>query len=284
MQKIKIACTSSGCLTAEELVKYNIDIIPLIVEFQGKEYREGLDISQKHFFTLLENNPNILPKTHMPNTEDIESVLSCAIDKGYTDIIVIGISSGLGGTCSKIKVVGKYFQDKIHVHVFDSRITGFHEGVLAIAASIMSEEGLTVAQIIEKLAQIRENSFMFGACINLDYLIGNGRLRGAQAFLGKTLKICPTLEMNSEGEIVSFKKNLHPTKAFLCAGEKVKQTLENCNNYILWSFSTGQEPNYILNKIEKKLELAPNLPPQTMSLSAGVHAGPYLGGWGIIKI
>ena len=44
--KIKIMCTSTGCLdyAPERYRGYDIDIIRILVNFKGKEYKEGYDL------------------------------------------------------------------------------------------------------------------------------------------------------------------------------------------------------------------------------------------------
>ena len=56
MSKIKIACTSTGCIeyAPERYHGLGIDIIRIHVLFEGKEYKEGLDLDPVAFYNRLE--------------------------------------------------------------------------------------------------------------------------------------------------------------------------------------------------------------------------------------
>ena len=75
MSKIKIICTSTGCIeyAPKRYRNLGIDILRIHVFFEGKEYREGLDLDPVEFYERLEtieDPKNNLPKTGMPETED----------------------------------------------------------------------------------------------------------------------------------------------------------------------------------------------------------------------
>ena len=286
MQKTKVICTSSCGLSKAEADKLGIGFIPIIVEFDNKEYIEGVDISSSDFFSLLSDktiDKTNIPKTRMPDTSVIVSLFEEAIEEGYQDILVVAISSGLGGTYNKISIIAEDYKDMATIKVFDSRTTGFHEQYLVKTAKELSEKNIGSADIFDVLTKIRENCYLFGACADLSFLIYNGRLRGAAALLGRSLKVCPSLEMNEEGQIVSFAKSLQSFRALFLAGQRVK-SLVGSGDYLLWRLRTGKELLPQMLKIEQKLGFAPNTKEDIMSLCAGVHAGPQLGGWGIIKL
>lgn len=53
MANIKILTDSSVQLTPEEIEKYNITIVPLSVEVDGKNYVDGEDISREELVQAL---------------------------------------------------------------------------------------------------------------------------------------------------------------------------------------------------------------------------------------
>ena len=80
MSKIKIMCTSTGCIdyAPERYKALDIDIIRVHVLYDGKEYREGLDLDPVDFYRYLEtieDPKNHLPSTAMPDTSERNSVL-----------------------------------------------------------------------------------------------------------------------------------------------------------------------------------------------------------------
>lgn len=86
MSKIKIMCTSTGCIeyAPERYKSLGIDIIRVHVFFNGKEYREGYDLDPVEFYRQLEtieDPKNNLPSTGMPDTEEIMECFDRAIDR-----------------------------------------------------------------------------------------------------------------------------------------------------------------------------------------------------------
>ena len=112
MSKIKIICTSTGCIdyAPERYKKLDIDILRIHVFFNGEEYREGLDLNPVEFYEQLEtieDPKNHLPSTGMPDTEEIRACFENAIVNGYDEAMVFVLSSALGGTYNKICLIAK---------------------------------------------------------------------------------------------------------------------------------------------------------------------------------
>lgn len=111
MNKIKIICTSTGCIeyAPSRYQKYDIDYIRVHLFLKGKEYLEGPDLNPHEFYSALEDIQDIkgnLPHTAMPTSEEISSVFDKAYKDGYQDVIVISLSSYLGGTWNFIRLIG----------------------------------------------------------------------------------------------------------------------------------------------------------------------------------
>ena len=68
--KIKIMVDSSSGITQEEAIKLGIDVFPLRIIFDDKEYLDGIDIMQDEFYEKL-TKEEIFPKTSLPNLYEI---------------------------------------------------------------------------------------------------------------------------------------------------------------------------------------------------------------------
>ena len=86
MSKIKIMCTSTGCIeyAPERYRKMGIDIIRIHVYFEGKDYLEGFDLNPVEFYDRLEkieDPKKNLPRTGMPTHLEIATHYEKAIDE-----------------------------------------------------------------------------------------------------------------------------------------------------------------------------------------------------------
>jgi DegV family protein with EDD domain len=289
MSKIKIMCTSTGCIeyAPERYRDLGIDIIRVHIIFEGKEYLEGIDLDPKDFYERLEkleNPKNNLPKTAMPTPAEIRAHYEKAIEEGYDEAIVYAISSGLGGTYNQLSLVAKDYVDKIKIHVIDTKITSFGEGLLAIMAAKMVAKGYSSEQILKETAWMMRTQEFMGVDGKLDYLIYNGRLKGGKAFMGQMLKICPVVHFNREGECVALESVRTEKKALMRTCEILKEKIgeRSPEDYILFHVYTGPSLLEKLIPIEEKYGIKTNHEAVIMSPVSGSHNGPWLAGYGLV--
>ena len=72
--KLKIMVDSSSGITQDEAARLGIDVFPLRIIFNEKEYLDGIDIMQDEFYEKL-TKEEIFPKTSLPNLYEIEKRL-----------------------------------------------------------------------------------------------------------------------------------------------------------------------------------------------------------------
>ena len=287
--KRKVMCTSTGCIeyAPDRYKNLDIDIIRIHVHFKGKEYLEGLDLDPDAFYReleVLEDPKNNLPRTAMPSPEKIREHFQKAYDEGYREVIVIAISSYLGGTCNLIRLTAEEFQDKMNIIVIDAKITCFGEGLLAIKAAEMIEKGVPTETILKEIAWMMKHQEFIGVDAKLDYLIYNGRLKGGKALMGKMLSICPVVHFTHDGELCALQSVRTPKKALARTCEILKEMIGDRDpaDYLLWHTYTGPSLLEELVEIEKKYDIHTNHEAVITSPVSGCHNGPWLAGYGLL--
>ena len=287
MSKVKIMCTSTGCIeyAPERYHDLGIDIIRIHVIFEGKEYKEGLDLDPVDFYNRLESlqDPkNNLPYTAMPDTEDIQAMFEKAIADGYEEVMVFVLSSALGGTYNKLCLIANEYESRIRIQVIDTHITCFGEGLLAIKAAEFAAKGMNGTEIRREIDWMMRHQYFIGVDGKLDYLIYNGRLKGGKAFMGQLLNICPVLHFNEAGEIVALESVRTQKKALARACEIVRERIGDRDpaDYLLWHIYTGPSLLEVLKGIEPKFGVQTNHEDVIVSPVSGAHNGPWLAGYG----
>ncbi len=291
MSKIKIMCTSTGCLeyAPDRYRNLGIDIIRVHILFEGKEYLEGIGLDPVEFYEKLESleDPKKnLPRSAIPTTQEISEHFDKAIKDGFDEILVFAISSGLGGTYNQIRLVAKDYQDKIKISVIDTKITSFSEGILAVKAQEMVNKGMQSEDILKEIRWMMKSQQFFGVDGKLDYLIYNGRLKGGKAFMGQMLKICPVVHFNREGECVALESVRTQKKALMRTCEILKEFIgeRSPEDYLLWHVYTGRSLIARLEEIEKNYGIETNHEAVIMSPVSGAHNGPWLAGYGLLLL
>ena len=289
MSRIKIMCTSTGCIdyAPERYRSLGIDIIRIHVFFNGKEYREGFDLDPVDFYAQLEtieDPKNHLPSTGMPDTEEIREHFDRAVAEGYDEAMVFVLSSSLGGTYNKICLIAKEYEDKLKISVIDTKITCFGEGLLAVKASEFAKKGMSSDEILKEIHWMMKHQEFIGVDGKLDYLIYNGRLKGGKAFMGQLLNICPVIHFSEDGEIVPLESIRTPKKALARTCELLKEKIKDRSpeDYLLWHIYTGPSLISSLEEIEKRYDIKTNHEAVIMSPVSGCHNGPWLAGYGLL--
>lgn len=286
-----VMCTSTGCLEygPDKYKKLDIGIIRVRLTFKGVEYEEGPDLDPVKFYEeqeTIEDPKNNLPTTAIPNMEKVRKQFDDLYKKGYNELIIIAISSGLGGTYNALRLIKEEYVDKMKITVIDSRITAFNEGLLAVKAYELVQKGVPTEEIVKEIEWIKARQEFMGVDGKLDYLIYNGRLKGGKAFMGKMLSICPVIHFSTEGEVVALASVRTQRKALEKTCELIKEKIgdRNPKDYLLFHVYTGPSAITELREIEKQYGIECNHEDVIMSPVSGCHNGPWLAGYELFPI
>jgi len=199
-------------------------------------------------------------------------------------VIVFTLSAALGGTYNKICLIAKEYEDRLNIHVIDTHLTCFGEGLLAVKAAEFAARGMDVSAILREIRWMMKNQLFMGVVGRLDYLIYNGRLKSGKAFLGQMLSICPVIHFSEDGEIVPIESVRTQKKALVRTCEILRERIGNrsSEDYLLWHIYTGPTLLETLKGMEGKYGIATNHEPVIMSPVSGAHNGPWLAGYGLL--
>ena len=170
------------------------------------------------------------------------------------------------------------------IHVTDTKITCFGEGLLAIKAAQMAASGKASDEILKEIGWMMKHQEFIGVDGKLDYLIYNGRLKGGKAFMGQLLNICPVIHFSKEGEIVPLDSVRTTKKALARTCERVKEKIgdRSPEDYMLFRLYTGKKYLEVLKGMEETYGIKTNHEDMIMSPVSGCHNGPWLAGYELI--
>ncbi len=183
---VKIVLDSGGDVNEKLLDQFMI--VPLTVNFAGKEYVDRVDITHKEFYEKLIENDE-LPTTSQATPIAFEKVFKKARENG-DELVVLTLSSKLSGTYqSAMLAAGEYD----NVYVVDTRSVTIGMGILAKQALIWAQEGLGAKEIADRLETEKEKVCLVAMLDTLEYLKKGGRISAAVAFAGGVLSIKPVV-------------------------------------------------------------------------------------------
>ncbi|MBC5997444.1 DegV family protein [Romboutsia ilealis] len=191
MNNLKIVCDSLSDVPIDLIHKYDIEVVPLTVILDGKEYKDGVDITKEEFYKKLRGE-NIYPKTSQATYAQFKDVFEKYINEGR-DILYIAGSSTATGTYQSA-IMAKNDLDG-NIYTYDSQSFSYGIGVLVVKAAELAKEGKNGGEIIEELKNLREKSYLLFSVDTLEYLQKGGRISSTKATIANILNIKPILDV-----------------------------------------------------------------------------------------
>ncbi|WP_024620647.1 DegV family protein [Metaclostridioides mangenotii] len=186
--KIKLVCDSLCDIPKEIMEKEYIEIVPLTIMVDDKEFREGVDINKQEFYDLVKKI-NVIPKTSQATYMEFKEVFDKYIAEGYEIICLTGAANTSGTFQSATLAKNDTDQDKIHV--FDTRNLSLGSGQYVIKACELLESGMDVHEIVEELETIYSSVRLIFMPYTLNFLKKSGRVPITTALVGNMLNIKP---------------------------------------------------------------------------------------------
>ncbi|HBF6132268.1 TPA: DegV family protein [Clostridioides difficile] len=200
--KIKLVCDSLCDIPDEISEKDYIEIVPLTVIFNDREYIEGVDIKKEEFYKKVKEIKQI-PKTSQATYMEFKEVFDKFITEGYHIICMTGATNA-SGTFQSAMIAKNDVNENEKIHIFDTRNLSLGSGQYVIKACELLEEGLGFEEIIDELENTRSSVRLLFAPYTLDFLKQSGRVPVATALIGNMLNIKPIFFFdNGEAKLVN---------------------------------------------------------------------------------
>jgi len=205
-----------------------VRVVPLYVNFQGKVYKDWEEISPADIFKEVAAGAD-LPTTSQPSPQDFEAAFAEALEADAGHVLTITISSKLSGTYQSALLAAEKFPGR--VTVFDSLAASAGIGMMVLRAHELLGEGRPLEEVLAELERIRNDHIVRFLVATLDYLRKNGRIGGAEAFLGNLLNIKPILTVSNgvvdaagraRGEKRALKEMVKTFKQWSAGRERVR--------------------------------------------------------------
>ncbi len=186
---IAIVTDSTSDLSPQFCEQYGIRSVPLYVLFDGKMYKDGLEITTRELFAGVRSGKKV-PSTSQPSPAEFAETYREAL-KTADEVLSIHISGQLSGTVGSARLAAQEFGQQ--VTVIDSKSVSMGLGMRAIRAAELAQVGKSMTEIVSALELVSPRADIRFTVDTLDFLRLNGRIGGATALLGGLLNIKPIL-------------------------------------------------------------------------------------------
>ena len=237
MRNVKIITDSCSDLTAEQLARYDIDYAKMSTVYNGVESPALLTWSEDEVHTLyniMRDGKRII--TAQVSVEEFGRIFEEYL-KQDMDIVYIGCSSKQSGSVNTGFVTAMKLMEKYEgstIICIDSLNASMGEGMLAIEAAKMANDGASATEIEAHILSIRKKVNQYVTVHSLDALKRAGRVKGSAAFFGNLMGVKPIIIADANGDQAAYKKVKGRQKSFEEIVALLKSTIVEPEKQVLY--------------------------------------------------
>lgn len=192
MEKIKIITDSTCDLPTEVIEQYNIEVIPVLINFGEESYLDGIEITRSQVFERIEKG-DVFPTTAQITPIRFVEVFKNAMADG-SKVLAILMSSEMSGTYQSANIA-KSMLESDDIYIVDSQKICSALGLLVIRAAKLISEGALIEEIMIDLEEVKHKIITSLSFDSLDNLVKGGRILKAVGVVTGILGIKLILDM-----------------------------------------------------------------------------------------
>jgi hypothetical protein len=277
-RKWKIALvTDSTCDLAIDLLdEYQINMLPININFGENHYLDKVTIHPEQFYTLLEENKHY-PKSAQVNEKAFTNLYS-HLATHYDSVIAIHLSDKLSGTFGSSQKAAMEISREFNkpISVINSRNLSGALGLIVLRAAKAIEEGYSHEQVVAMAENWTKKVKIFVSVRDIKYLIRGGRLSATKGYIARLLNINPIVSIDESGKAFVFDKsfnqkaNMAKVMGYISRLVREKSTW----NYIVLHANNEDAAKWYTDRME---ELTAKNPVSVVNISPVIGANTGIG-------
>lgn len=272
--KIAIVTDSTSDLEPEMIQEFGIEVLPLHIVYQEREYLDRVNISPDEVYNNMDSE---VPTTSLPSPAEISNLFGRLRDAHFTHVLAIHISSGLSGTYETVCQVAQEYKEMV-VEVLDSKSLSMGLGFPVLEAARQLRHSTDFQSVIKAAKNVSQQTRLYFVLSTLEYLKRGGRIGYVSGTIGELLNIKPIITVNSEGKYVTFAKVRGRDQSLKKLFDILTESTQG-DHYNVAIVHGGAEQE--ARKLWQKARQLPNINEllfNQISPVMGVHTGPGLVG------
>ena len=184
---IRIVADSTCDLSKELIEKYDIQVVPLHIFLDKKEFLDGINITPDEIYTWADAKEDT-PKTSAVGFEETGKIVKQLIDT-EDEMIAFTLSSKMSTTANVFRLVVEELELEDKVSVVDTGNLSTGISLIILKAADMAKAGKSRAEICQTVEELKskvQTSFIVNT---LTYLHRGGRCNSIAALASSMLKL-----------------------------------------------------------------------------------------------
>ncbi len=269
--------TDSTCDLSQDLMdKYQVNMLPININFGENHYLDKITIQPEQFYKLLEENTDY-PKSSQVNEKSFTNLYS-HLASHYDSVIAIHLSDKLSGTFNSSQKAAREISKEFNkpISVINSKNLSGSIGLLVLRAAQAIEAGYSHDQVVTMTENWVKKVRIFVSVKDIKYLIRGGRLSAAKGLIARILNINPIVSIDESGKAIVFDKSFNQKANMVkVMGHISKVSRENTIwNYIVLHAHNSDAAEWYAVKME---ELTGRKPASIVNISPIIGANTGIG-------
>jgi len=278
MKKVAILTDSTCCLPQGLVERYDIRLVPLVIVYAGKSYRDGIDMSPSEVYRIMRRREN-LPTASTLSAGDFLDTYRQLSQKAESILCITltSLQSKIFDAAIVAKEMAKEAVPDTAIEVIDSRAVAGALGFIVLEAARIASQNGELAQAIEAARGMMGRVNFLAMLDTLFYLARTGRIGRAAAWAGSLLDMKPIVEHSpSIGETTPLARPRTKPKAIKHMLETMAERVGDSRVHVIVHHADELEEGEKLKaEIGSRFNCA-ELYLTEFTPAMGVHAGPGL--------
>lgn len=197
MSKIAIVTDSTVFFTEEEKAQYQIETVPINVMFEGRVYRDGVDLTTQQAYQFLKKNPKDWT-TSAPAVGEFLAAFKKHALQGVKEIICLTLAKSISATWNNARMakeIAKNELPELKIEVIDSGTGAVGETLIILRIGRAIEAGKNFQEIIELTENLKSKIRVYILLETIRYVYRSGRIPEVASKLGALLPLKPILSI-----------------------------------------------------------------------------------------
>ena len=191
MNTLHIVADSSMDMPADWQKEYEIEILPINIQFGEKSYQQGVNLDHHQFYRMV-RELKMIPKTSLPSPAQIADYYRSIARRGES-ILSMHVASKMSGTYQAVLLAAKDLVSEFDLHPFDSGNGSAGLAYMCKEARLLQRAGHSLDDILRRMEFIRRKVTIVLTLDNLEFARMSGRVSMITQKLSSLLQVKPVI-------------------------------------------------------------------------------------------
>ena len=193
---VAVVVDSGSCLPPDLLRQWDITVAPHELTFDGRTFRDGVDLHRDQFYELLKKKRGALTTAAPRPQQFLESFIAAGMIA--PNVLCLTQSCNFSATYQSARAAAVLADSRmsgVRVEVIDSQAAAGASGLIALAAARWAAKGYSMERVVAGVNHLIPRVDLIAFLETLYYLRRSGRVGKLQAWTGSLLRVRPVTEL-----------------------------------------------------------------------------------------